>query len=45
MGFFEKLKNGLSKTKASIFGQVDNLFKSFVKIDEDMLEELEELNL
>ncbi len=43
MSFFEKLKNGLSKTKASIFGQVDNLFKSFVKIDEDMLEELEEL--
>ncbi len=43
MSFFEKLKNGLSKTKASIFGQVDNLFKAFVKIDEDMLEELEEL--
>ena len=43
MSFFEKLKNGLQKTKASIFGQVDNLFKAFVKIDEDMLEELEEL--
>ncbi len=43
MSFFEKLKNGLSKTKSSIFGQVDNLFKAFVKVDEDMLEELEEL--
>lgn len=43
MGFFEKLKQGLSKTKDAIFKQVDNLFKSFVKVDEDMLEELEEL--
>ncbi len=43
MGFFEKLKLGLSKTKNAIFKQVDNLFKSFVKVDEDMLEELEEL--
>ena len=43
MGFFEKLKAGLSKTKESIFKQVDNLFKNFVKVDEDMLEELEEL--
>ncbi|MCI8386922.1 MAG: signal recognition particle-docking protein FtsY [Clostridiales bacterium] len=43
MGFFEKLKQGLSKTKAAIFKQVDNLFKNFVKVDEDMLEELEEL--
>ncbi|MBE6670925.1 MAG: signal recognition particle-docking protein FtsY [Ruminococcaceae bacterium] len=43
MSFFEKLKNGLSKTKASIFGQVDNLFKAFVRVDEDLLEELEEL--
>jgi len=43
MSFFEKLKNGLKKTKNTIFEQVDDLFKSFVKIDEDMLEELEEL--
>lgn len=43
MSFFNKLKEGLAKTKASIFGQVDNLFKAFVKVDEDMLEELEEL--
>ena len=43
MGFFDRLKEGLSKTKNAIFKQVDNLFKSFVKVDEDMLEELEEL--
>ncbi len=43
MSFFDKLKNGLQKTKNSIFGQVDNLFKAFVKVDEDLLEELEEL--
>ena len=43
MGFFEKLKQGLTKTKDSIVKQVDNLFKGFVKVDEDFLEELEEL--
>ena len=43
MGFFDKLKAGLSKTKESMMKQVDNLFKSFVKVDEDLLEELEEL--
>lgn len=43
MGFFDKLKSGLTKTKESIFGQVNALFKSFVKVDEELLEELEEL--
>lgn len=43
MSFFQKLKAGLAKTKAAIMGQINDLFKSFVKIDEDMLEELEEL--
>ena len=43
MGFFDRLKEGLSKTKSALFKQVDNLFKSFVRVDEDMLEELEEL--
>ena len=43
MAFFEKLKSGLKKTKDSIFGQVDTLFKNFVRVDEEMLEELEEL--
>ena len=43
MSFFDKLKKGLTKTKDGIFKQVDNLFKAFVRVDEDMLEELEEL--
>ena len=43
MGFFEKLKSGLQKTKNALFGKIDNLLKSFVRIDEDFLEELEEL--
>ncbi len=43
MSFFDKLKQGLKKTKESIFGQVNSIFKAFVKVDEDMLEELEEI--
>lgn len=43
MGFFEKLKSGLQKTKNALFGRVDDLLKTFVRIDEDFLEELEEL--
>ena len=43
MGFFSKLKEGLKKTKNALFGQIDNLLKNFVKIDEDFLEELEEI--
>ena len=43
MGFLDKLKSGLSKTKTAIFGQIDEVLKAFVKVDEDLLEELEEL--
>ena len=43
MGFFEKLKQGLFKTKDAIVGKIDNLFKKFVKVDEELFEELEEL--
>ena len=43
VSFWKKLKSGLSKTKNAIFGQVDDLLKSFVRVDEDLLEELEEL--
>ena len=43
MGFLDKLKAGLSKTKNAIFGQIDEVLKAFVKVDEDLLEELEEL--
>ncbi len=43
MGFFDKLKAGLGKTKNALFGQIDNVLRSFVKIDEEALEELEEI--
>lgn len=42
-GFFERLKEGLKRTRDSVFGQINDIFKSFVKVDEDMLEELEEV--
>ena len=43
MGFFDKLKQGLAKTKNALVGKIDNLFKMFQKVDEDLFEELEEL--
>ena len=43
MGFFSKIKEGLKKTKDSVFGQVHELFKNMRKVDEELLEELEEL--
>ena len=43
MAFLDKLKNGLFKTKNALFGQIDNMLKAFVRVDEDMLDELEEL--
>ena len=43
MGFLAKLKEGLSKTKQALFGKIDALLKLFVRVDEDLLEELEEL--
>ena len=42
MGFLDKLKSGLGKTKNALMGQIDNVLKAFVRIDEDALEELEE---
>ena len=43
MGFFNRLKQGLVKTKNAIFGKIDSLFKMFTKVDEDLFDELEEL--
>lgn len=43
MGFFEKLKQGMNKTKNSFDEKINNIFKSFKKVDEDFLEELEEI--
>ena len=43
MGFFEKLKQGMNKTKSSFDEKISNVFKSFRKVDEDFLDELEEI--
>ncbi len=43
MGFFDKLKKGLLKTKDAIVGKIDSLFKKFTKVDEELFDELEEL--
>ncbi|MDD6479391.1 MAG: signal recognition particle-docking protein FtsY [Oscillospiraceae bacterium] len=43
MGFFSKIKNGLTKTKNSIMESVNSVINSFTKIDEELFEELEEI--
>ena len=43
MGFFDKLKQGLGKTKSSIDEKINNVFSVFRKVDEELLEELEEV--
>ena len=43
MGFFEKIRDGLKKTRDNISGQITQMVNSFTKIDEDLFEELEEL--
>lgn len=42
MGFFDKLKNGLTKTREAIAKQVNNVFSVFVKVDDELFENLEE---
>ena len=41
--FWGRVREGLTKTKNALFGQIDDLLKNFVKVDEDLLEELEEI--
>ena len=43
MGFFDKLKQGLNKTKISFDEKIKNVFSNFRKVDEELLEELEEV--
>ena len=43
MGFFDKLKSGLKKTKDSFLGTVDTILAGFGKIDEALFEELEDV--
>ena len=43
MGFFEKIKTGLLKTKESMIKHIDGFVNSFTKIDEEFFGELEEI--
>ena len=43
MGFFDKLKNGLGKTRNSFGDKINSVFSTFRKVDEELLEELEEI--
>jgi fused signal recognition particle receptor len=43
MGFFDKIREGLKKTRDNISGQISQMVNSFTKIDEELFEELEEL--
>ena len=42
MGFFDRLKQGLKKTSSAITEQVNSVFSVFVKVDEELFENLEE---
>lgn len=42
-GFFNKLKEGLSKTRNNIVHGIDSVFSGFSSIDEEFYEELEEI--
>ncbi|MGE5473719.1 MAG: signal recognition particle-docking protein FtsY [Ignavibacteriales bacterium] len=43
MGFFDRLKEGLNKTRKSISDRMDQMLSVFVKIDEELFEEIEEI--
>ena len=43
MGFFDKLKQGLNKTRTSFNEKMNQVFSNFRKVDEELLEELEEV--
>ncbi|MCL2575923.1 MAG: signal recognition particle-docking protein FtsY [Defluviitaleaceae bacterium] len=42
MGIFKKIASGLTKTRQNIAGSIENVFKAFSRIDEELFEELEE---
>jgi fused signal recognition particle receptor len=43
LGLFEKLKNGLTKTRKDMSNKIDGILKSYKKIDEELFEDLEEV--
>jgi len=45
MGFFSKLKKSLEKTKGSLFKNIEDVVRSYARIDEEMYEDLEAVML
>lgn len=43
MGFFDKIKSGLNKTRSALIDSVNSAISSFTKVDEELIEELEEI--
>ena len=43
VSLFERLKQGLTKAKQGITDRIDDVLKSYTKVDEELLEELEEI--
>lgn len=43
MGFFDKIKSGLNKTRSALIDTVNSALSSFTKVDEELIEELEEI--
>ncbi len=43
MGFFDKIKAGLSKTRSSFINSVNSVISNFTKVDDELIEELEEI--
>ena len=43
LGFFGRLRSGLSKTRSAITSRIDQMLAGFGKVDEELFEELEEI--
>ena len=44
MGFFDKIKEKLIKTRDNIGNKINEVFSGFKKVDEELLENLEEVS-
>ena len=42
MGLFDKLRQGLHQTREAVTVQINNVFSTFIKVDEELFENLEE---
>lgn len=43
LSFFEKLKNGLTKTRKDMSGKIEEILNSYKKVDEELFEDLEDV--